>query len=248
MTRLMFMLIWLSLGVPLQAVELPEHAAPLTVREAFIDLRSGPGSAYPVVQVAERGDVVYPDKRRTGWIRVTTRRGFRGWVATSDLLSSVAGSDYEAQLASADTSMHGSHKWRGGFLLGDFAGATALYAYAGWQFTPNLSTELHLGQAVGDFSDSRIALIYLRHTLFPANRFTPWLALGAGGITTRPDASLALTTDRSDSLLALRGGVDWRLARNYVLSLEYTSYTILTNRNDNEEVEEWKFGINAWFW
>jgi hypothetical protein len=58
------------------AQELPQ----IDIGEAFIDLRTGPGDDFPVVQVAGRHDVLTVLIRHAGWVKVRTARGFEGWA------------------------------------------------------------------------------------------------------------------------------------------------------------------------
>lgn len=59
------------------AVEVP-------VVDAYVDLRTGPDEDFPVVYVAERGDLLTVVLRRPGWYKVRTQKGRLGWLANAD--------------------------------------------------------------------------------------------------------------------------------------------------------------------
>jgi hypothetical protein len=85
------------------------------------------------------------------------------------------------------------------------------------------------------------------HTMYPDWRATPFFTLGAGEIHTVPKATLVATTDRTDSLAVVGAGVRTYLTRRFVFRAEYKSYVVLTSRDDNEEIREWKAGFSFFF-
>ena len=113
--------------------------------------------------------------------------------------------------------------------------------------TPNLSIELWLSQALGRFSDSRLASLAVSHTLYPDKRFSPYITLGAGIVETSPKATLVAAMDRSDSAAQAGLGLRTYLTRHFLFRAEYKTYVVFTSRNDNEEIREWKAGFSFFF-
>ena len=48
------------------------------VLDPFLEMRTGPGRGYPVFHIAEEGDSIEIDKRRTDWCRPTDHRRYIG--------------------------------------------------------------------------------------------------------------------------------------------------------------------------
>jgi hypothetical protein len=66
-------------------------------------------------------------------------------------------------------------------------------------------------------------------------------------IKTEPKATLAATTDRTDSIALAGVGVRAYLTRRFVFRAEYKTHVVFTSRDDNEEVQEWKAGFSFFF-
>jgi hypothetical protein len=64
---------------------------------------------------------------------------------------------------------------------------------------------------------------------------------------TSPRATLVSTEDRTDNTASVGAGIRIHLTRRLMLRLQYKNYVILTDRDDDEEVNEWKIGISAFF-
>jgi len=76
---------------------------------------------------------------------------------------------------------------------------------------------------------------------------TPFLGIGVGIMETLPRGTLVQTIDRQDDLMFVTAGAKLYLTRRFLIRLEYRQFSVLTNRNENEEVEEWKLGFSIFF-
>ena len=217
------------------------------VVEPYLELRSGPGSSYPIIQTAERNEIVTVLKQRTAWFKVRTDRGRTGWAHRHDIALTRDEHDQPVQLEQMTLEAMLTHRWRAGFMTGDFGGANSLNVTAGYAFNPNLSAELGLTQALGPFAENVIVSASLVHQFTPQRRLTPFFSLTGGVIRTDPKATLVLTEDRQDELAAVGAGVRAWLSRRFVLRAEYRNYVVFTSRNDNEEIDEWKAGFTFFF-
>jgi len=54
-------------------------------------------------------------------------------------------------------------------------------------------------------------------------------------------------TRKIDSVLTVGGGFFIYASRNFLLRAEYNSHTVLTSREQNDEVHEWKAGFSVFF-
>ncbi len=234
----------LGTGLPLLAEEAPLY---VVVQAPYIDMHTGPGRGYPVFHVVEKGERVELLKKRTEWVKIETSRGQQGWVYRDDLEQT--SSDDGSQFELTDYSLEGfkNRRWEMGFNLGDFGGAESIGINVGYHFSQNLTAEARLQQMVGSFSDSVMATVNITHQPFPAWRLSPYFMLGAGTIDISPDATIVQTEDRENSVVQVGIGSYFYLTRRFVLRLEYTNNILLTQRDENEEINQWTFGVTAFF-
>lgn len=224
-----------------------ERHPEVTVADPFIELHTGPGRGYPVFYVAERGETVEVKRRRTDWFQVEVPRGEEGWVHLEQMSRTLAPDGEPFDVPGSTLEDYTARRWEVGVQYGDFGGANVISAYGGFGLTENLQFELWLGQALGRFSDSKMASANITHLMFPDRRFTPLFTLGAGTIETSPKATLVATNDRRDSMAHAGLGVRTYLTRRFVFRAEYKAYVVFTSRDDNEEVREWKAGFSFFF-
>lgn len=219
----------------------------VTVNDAYLELHTGPGRGYPIFHVVERDEVISLLKSRTDWIKVRTYRGKTGWLRRADMQLTLSADGQVPDFPDASKAEYLTDRFELGFAVGDFDGADSLTATLGYRFTTNLTAELRLAHNTGRFSDTEIIAAALVHQPFPEWRISPFLSLGAGQITTFPSATLVVTEDRKDSLLQASLGAYVHLSGRFFMRLEYTNHYLLTNRNTNDEVNEWKLGCNVFF-
>jgi opacity protein-like surface antigen len=134
-----------------------------------------------------------------------------------------------------------------GLLVGRTAGAVSYTTYLNYRFTHHLSTEIKYTQAFGDFSSTKMASIHLLHHPVPQWRLSPFFSLGSGSVKVSPNAVVAEPEDRQDSFIAVGAGLMYHLSARIDLRAEYSNSTILTTRESNEDIEEWKAGFSLLF-
>lgn len=228
-------------------VDAQDRYPEVTVAEPFIELHTGPGRGYPVFYVAERGEQVSVLRRRTDWFQVRVPRGEEGWVHLDQvgLTLNADGEPFQVRGFSLDD--YTDRRWELGVQYGDFGGANVISGYGGFGLTQNLQIELWFSQALGRFSDSTMVNLNITHLMFPDRKVTPLFTLGAGTIDTSPKATLVSTIDRSDSMAHAGIGVRTYITRRFVFRADYKAYVVLTSRDENEEVREWKAGFSFFF-
>lgn len=219
----------------------------VTVANTFIDVHTGPGRGYPVFYIIEKDEKITLEKRRTDWIKITTRRGKNGWIHIDNLAHTQDGSGQAPDIAAATQDDYLERRWEIGFATGDFDGADALSLNGGFRFTEHLTADLRLSQNTGQFSDSQILSVGLMHQPFPEWRISPYFRLGTGQIRIEPSATLVEAEDREDNLFQTSLGAYVYLTRRFFLRIDATHHQILTSRDTNEEVTEWQIGFNVYF-
>lgn len=224
----------------------PSDAEQVIVGAPYIEMHTGPGRGYPVFHVAEYGESLWLLKRRTDWVKVTLRRGKTGWVRIAELQEIYGPQDELVRVPQPDFHDPDSQHFSLGFTYGDFAGADSMGVSLGYRFTANLSAELRATQAVGAFSDSRTFQVAVRHETFPHWRLSPYFVLGTGVNITSPNATIVATEDRQDTTMLAGVGVTTYLSRRFALRAEVANHYLLTSRENNQEIVEWKLGFDVY--
>jgi len=243
---LLLALLWLGASTAAHAWG-DDEVAESFVTQAYIEMRTQPGRGYPVFYVAERGERIALLKQRTDWIKVRNARGIEGWVHVDDIgLTEDANGDALA-LGSPDFDSYTQRNWEFGVLLGDYGDTDAFTGYLSWHFTRNLSLELAATENFGDASDGTMGTLSITHQLFPSARYSPFITLGGGVRETRPRSTLVESEDRTDNVASVGLGMRVHLFQRLFLRLQYKHYSVMTDRDDDEEVDEWKIGISAYY-
>jgi hypothetical protein len=233
------------LGAPLA------HAkdAPLTVTVAdpFISLHTGPGRGYPVTVVVAKGEQVDVLKRRTDWFKVRDTRGRAGWVHRNEMALTITDEGAPPPVEDPKRDDFVEHRREIGVLAGDFGGANLISAYGAYALNPQLAAELTLMHVIGNNSNGEGATLGLSHTFRPDWRIQPFVSMGTGVLRIRPKGTLVQTEDRVDQVAFVGAGLKGWLTSRFMMRGEYRKYVVFTDRDDNEEVNEWKLGFAFFF-
>ena len=76
---------------------------------------------------------------------------------------------------------------------------------------------------------------------------SPYFGVAAGKIRTFPLSTLIQTENRIDNLFQANLGAYIHISSRFYLRFEGTNNYLLTRRNVNEEVKEWKVGFSVFF-
>ena len=155
-----------------------------------------PVEATPLSTFIEKGETVNLLKRRTDWVKIEDHRGIKGWIRYEDLAHFIDPAGNHLSFALPDFDSYLDRNFELGVAIGDFNGAESLTLILGYKFSKNLTTEIRLEQATGQFSDNKLAHLNITHQPFPEWRISPYFLLGAGYIETSPSATLVETEDR----------------------------------------------------
>ena len=222
------------------------------VMEPYIELHTGPGRGYPVFHVVAGGDNIKILKRRTSWFLIEThnRHPVKGCARYKDMSLTATSVSENGEVIYASFPGYDRNnptRWRWHISGGDFSGASAISTALAYRLTPNIALQVEGTQILGDFSDGKMVNASIQHHPFPAWRVSPYFQLGAGILQTQPSATLVQAEDRTDNTLLVGGGLNVFLGRRFNLFLDYRRHTVLTSRDDNEEIDEWKLGFNVSF-
>ncbi len=218
----------------------------VVVTDAYLDLRTGPGRGFPVFHSAARDTRLRLEKQRTAWIQVTTddRREISGWIHERQLSQTSAAGREEARYTD-QRRPYPRFEWA--VSGGDFAGASGVSTSLAFNMTRHLSLRATGTQVLGDFSNGWLATGTIRHQPFPGWRLSPWFELGGGLLATEPFSTIVQADDRKDNVLTVGAGMDVFVARRFTVFMDFHRHTVLTSRDVNEEINEWKLGIKVSF-
>ena len=107
--------------------------------------------------------------------------------------------------------------------------------------------QVEASQILGDYSDGYIgsAAIYMRP--FPRWRLSPFFNIGTGYIHVEPQTTIVQSQDLNDEIVHAGAGFDVYISKKFMLRMEYRRHTVLTSRDDNEELNQWKAGFSIFF-
>lgn len=252
MTHKNFCLIWslVALGVlvaqPAQAL-FENYEPNVLISDPYIEIHTGPGRGYPIYYVAGQGDQVTVLKRRTDWFKVRSPRGKEGWVHIDQMRHTLNldGEPIDFGLVGLDD--FSNRRWEMGMSGGDFGGAASIGGYLGYAITPNITLQMEGTQILGDFSDGVMATANILMYPFPKWRVSPYFTIGTGIIKIKPHSTIVQAEDRQDEIAHAGAGANLYLSDRFILRVEYKRHTVLTSRDDNEEINQWKAGFSVFF-
>ncbi|TLM79146.1 SH3 domain-containing protein [Microbulbifer harenosus] len=224
---------------------LPDDVEQVVVGSEFLNLYTGPGRGYVIDHVVEYGEPLWLLKRRTDWVKVMTRSGKTGWAKIAELDQIVAPDGEPLAVSTPGIDDYREQGLRFGFTYGDFEGANSLGVSLGYRFTGNISAELRAAQTIGAYSNSQTYQVALLHQPFPQWRISPYFLLGSGINITSPNATIVATEDRQDTAMLTGIGVTTYLSRRFALRAEVANHYLLTSRENNQEIVEWKLGFDV---
>lgn len=237
---------WLSLCLSLCC--LLAVAEPLDVRVSgdFVNLHSGAGRGYPIVQVAVKGERLTLLQRRTNWIQVSFKQQ-QFWLARADLAQLVTLEQQQFDVSDERMAAFELRAMEAALLFGDFNGSSLYQLAVSYVFSPYLQTEFALGQANGAQADNLSAELSLYLSPLPHWRLSPYFGIGGGMLRTTARTVLVQTPDGNNSIASAELGLRYYLSRNFIARAAYRRSVIVTSRNDNEEIDTWKLGFSVFF-
>ena len=132
-------------------------------------------------------------------------------------------------------------------MTGNFEGATLMTVYNGITLSKNLSLDISVSQASGEFTQSNIATLGIQSSPFPKWKISPFFTLGLGYLKNTPRRNFAFASERSDNLVYAGFGVRYYITRRLMLIGVAKQNIIFLDRNDNGEFLEWKGGVSVFY-
>ena len=219
----------------------------VVVSDPYIEMHTGPGRGYPIFYVAGQGDQVQILKQRTDWFKIRGPRDKEGWVHVDQMRHTLDLEGNPVQIPEHGIGDFSRRRWESGVTGGDFGGAASISAYLGYSITPHITLQLEGTQILGDFSEGLMGTANVIMYPFPKWRISPYFTLGTGVINIKPQTTIVQAEDRTDEIVHAGAGANIYLTDRFIFRVEYKRHTVLTSRDDNEEINQWKAGFSIFF-
>jgi len=219
----------------------------LWVVEPFLELRSGPGEAYPRFHAVEKGESLRLLRRKTNWFKVRTQGGKQGWISQAELEQLRFQDRFTLKMHPVAKADYLARRWEVGFAGGVFAGDPLVVLRGGYRFNPNLLLEAGLSKVSGVFSSSNIYQLSLVSRPMPTLTWAPYFSLGVGRFENRPRATLVDARPVDATAITAGVGVRRYITRRFLLRLGLKDYLLLVDDNQADEHTEWLLGVSAFF-
>ena len=223
------------------------HFVEVTVAEAYIELRTGPGRGYPVTRVVPRGERIDVLMRRTDWYKVRDDQGKEGWADREHMELTLLASGAPMKLDDPARRDYDRSPWEIGFQTGNLGGGNVNGGYSSYALNDNLSIEAGISQSLGSASTSVFGTLGLTHMFKPRWRVAPFVDLGTGVVKISPNTTLVQPINRTEQLAFWGAGVKVYLTRRFLFRFDYRTYIIFTQTAQNEDRSEWKAGFAFFF-
>jgi hypothetical protein len=217
------------------------------VSDPYIEMHTGPGRGYPIFYVAGQGDEITIIKQRTDWFKVKGPRDKEGWVHVDQMRHTLDLDGNPIDFGEYGIDEFSQRHWEMGMTGGDFGGAASIAGYIGYAINPHITLQLEGTQILGDFSDGVMGTANILMYPFPKWRVSPYFTIGSGIIDINPHTTIVQAEDRTDEIAHAGAGANVYLSDRFILRLEYKRHTVLTSRDDNEEINQWKAGFSIFF-
>jgi hypothetical protein len=227
------------------ALVIPALAQQVVVQKDYVDLRTGPGRGYPVVEIALKSDSLQLLMQRTGWVKVQFRQQ-QLWLSAADLEYLYPVGSEQSITALWQNEQNQRH-WQLGLAAGDFAGTSYYQLSGSYLFSDVIALELSAGQGSGQQASSQQYLLQLSVSPWPHWYVAPYVALGGGVLLTRPRTVLVQTEERSSPLATMEIGLNYPLSERTQANLRYRRALVSTDRDINEETNTWLIGLRLAF-
>ena len=217
----------------------------VVVKDAYIDLHTGPGRGFPVTVSVERGVTIELLRQRTDWIEVRTARGQRGWVHRSQLENTLTPAGSEVHIAGPGPDARTDHQWEAGGAVGDFDGASVISVNGAYALTHTVLVRADVSRLLGDKSNGWLGTAGIAKVFMPQWSVSPVIGIGAGVLSVTPKASG--TKNSTDATAYGSLGFRSYLTDRILMQADYRRFVVFTSGGDHEEKDEWIAGFSYYF-
>lgn len=219
----------------------------LQVTEPYIELHTGPGRGFPVMQVVLRHEWIQIELRHTDWYRVRTDKGLTGWVVRQQLESTLTASGVRKSFRDILLDDFLARRVQMGAAWGTFNSEPALKAWSSYRMSETLSLELTLGQVQGKFAGSDYWHADLVVEPWSDQRWSPFASIGVGRFKNEPNASLVAATPTNSKLTHAAAGINYHVSDRFILRADYGLHTVYLSDTRTIEYRAKSIGVAFFF-
>ena len=233
-----------------ETAEIDEAGYRVKIAEPFIELHTGPAAGYPIFYVIDRGTEVRIIRQKTNWFKIETDNGKSGWASREQIQQTLLPSGEQFKSIESDQDDFTGRRWVLGVTGGEFKSTPVFTIFTGYSFTENLSLELAFGQSTGTVSSAQFIKTNLLMQPLPDWRFSPYMTLGVGRVKVDPSSTLISQNDETNTFAQYGLGIQTYISRSFLARFEVNEYVIFSStatNDDNEVINEWKFGFAVFF-
>jgi len=222
----------------------------VTIADPFVEMHTGPSAGYPIFHIVDRGVEISILLRKTNWFKIETSDGKTGWVSRDQMRQTLQPSGEQFEVVELDETDFAKRKWVVGVTGGEFDSAPVFTLFGGYSFTENLIAEMHFGQSVGSVSSSTLLKGNLVMQPLPDLKYSPYMTLGFGKIDISPSSTLLASNSETSSFAQFGLGIQRFVSRSFLFRFEVNEYVLFSTSStsdNNEVVNEWKFGFAVFY-
>jgi hypothetical protein len=153
----------------------------------------------------------------------------------------------EVKIAGPKPDARTAHKWELGVATGQLSGANVIELNGAYLLTDNLLVRADAAQMMGTSSNGWLGTVGIAHVFKPQWFISPFVGVGGGVVHVTPKGTLIDTQDRTDTAAYGAAGFRGYLSDRFLLQAEYRGFVVFTDRDDNEENDEWLVGFTYFF-
>lgn len=197
-----------------------EASEPVKVKSEFLELHTGAGRGFPVVNVVEQGETFLALARKYDWIKVSAGDGVEGWVSYKDFLAAtrVQKSSFRKKNAYS--------LWQLGGRAGLFKKDPYYSLFLGIYPIKNLNVSVEIGQTAGAYSGSTFMSGNMTIAFFREALFSPNFTLGIGTLYNNPRETLVNANKEQYGFFRYGAGVTYAAYKRLALDLNVNNTVV----------------------
>jgi uncharacterized protein YgiM (DUF1202 family) len=219
----------------------------LTVADAYLEMRTGPGRGYPVFYVVARGQSVAIELRHTDWYKVRAEGGQIGWVHRQQLESTLTAAGSTKTFRDIALDDYLTRRVQMGGAWGRFKSEPMLKLWTSYKLSDTLSVEGDIGQVQGVFSGTNFWHVALHSEPWSDQRLSPFFGVGVGRFKNFPNLSLVGATVTDAKLAHAIVGARYYLSERFVLRADWALYTAFVSDQRSTEYRAVTAGVSFFF-
>jgi hypothetical protein len=233
----------------------PSHAAEaaeadqerVKITDPYIELRTGAGRGYPIFFVAARDEWITIELRHTDWYKVRTAGGKVGWVARTQLQTTLTEAGVAKGFRDIALDDYLVRRVDLGAAWGLFDSEPMLKVWSSYKLSDTLSIEAALGQVQGTYAGANFWQLNLLAEPWSDQRISPFLGIGVGRFDNFPNLSLVGSAPTSANLANATIGARYYLSERFVVRADYTLYTVFQSELRTNEYSAFSIGLSFFF-